>query len=131
MRNFLATSDLTRYQLDDILDLALQIKAGRSNETPLQGRSVALVFFNPSLRTRASMQIGVCELGGNAVILEPGSTSWTLEHREGAVMDGDKTEHLKEFVRVLERYVSAIGVRTFATLKDWEAERTDPILDAF
>jgi N-acetylornithine carbamoyltransferase len=46
-------------------------------------------------------------------------------------MDGNKTEHLKEFVRVLERYVSAIGVRTFAALEDWETERTDPILNAF
>ena len=77
------------------------------------------------------MQVGIYELGGNPVILEPGSTSWTLEHRDGVVMDGDKTEHLKEFVRVLERYVSAIGVRTFAALKDWETERTDPILNAF
>ena len=97
----------------------------------MNGKSVALVFFNPSLRTRASMQVGIFELGGNAVVLEPGGTSWTLEHRENVVMDSDKTEHLKEFVRVLERYVSAIGVRTFAELKDWNLERTDPILSAF
>ena len=77
------------------------------------------------------MQVGIYELGGNAVILEPGVTSWTLEHRENVVMDVDKTEHLKEFVRVLERYVSAIGVRSFAELKDWELERRDPILSAF
>ncbi len=77
------------------------------------------------------MQVGIYELGGNAVTLEPGGTSWTLEHRDGVVMDGNKTEHLAEFVRVLERYVSAIGVRTFAELKDWESERVDPILNAF
>src|SRR5258706_7224005 len=77
------------------------------------------------------MQVGVYELGGNPVVLEPGGTSWTLEHREGIVMDGDRTEHLKEFVCVLERYVSAIGVRTFAELKNWETERADPILSAF
>lgn len=77
------------------------------------------------------MQVGVYELGGNAVVLEPGGTSWTLEHREGAVMDGDKTEHVAEFVRVLGRYCVAIGVRTFAALKDWEEERRDPILNAF
>ncbi|HMH44165.1 MAG TPA: N-acetylornithine carbamoyltransferase, partial [Pyrinomonadaceae bacterium] len=70
-------------------------------------------------------------LGGNAVVLEPGGTSWTLEHRDGAVMDGDKTEHVAEFVRVLGRYCVAIGVRTFAALKNWEEERTDPILNAF
>ncbi len=77
------------------------------------------------------MQVGIYELGGNSVILEPGGTSWTLEHRENVVMDSDKTEHLKEFVRVLERYVAAIGVRTFAELKDWDLERTEPILSAF
>ena len=77
------------------------------------------------------MQIGVYELGGNAVVLEPGGTSWTLEHREGAVMDADKTEHIAEFVRVLGRYCVAIGVRTFAALKNWEEERADPILNAF
>jgi len=131
MNNFLKTSDLARGELEELLASAIELKNGKSLSRPLSGQSVALVFFNPSLRTRASMQVGIYELGGNAVILEPGSTSWTLEHREGTVMDGDKTEHLKEFVRVLERYVSAIGVRTFASLKDWEAERTDPVLDAF
>src|SRR6187402_1967320 len=131
MDNFLTTADLTRDQLEALVSAAINIKSGGNRERVLQGRSVALVFFNPSLRTRASMQVGIYELGGNPVLLEPGGTSWTLEHRDGVVMDGDKTEHLKEFVRVLERYVSAIGVRTFAALNDWETERTDPILNAF
>lgn len=129
--NFLSTNDHSVSELRSFIDLAEQIKKGIETSRPLAGRSVALVFFNPSLRTRASMQVGIYELGGNPVILEPGGTSWTLEHREGAIMDGDKTEHLAEFVRVLERYVSAIGVRTFAELKDWELERTDPVLKAF
>jgi len=131
MNNFLKTSDFSRAELEEIIESALKIKGGETKEKSLTGKSVALVFFNPSLRTRASMQVGIYELGGNAVILEPGGTSWTLEHAEGAIMDGDKTEHLKEFVRVLERYVSAIGVRTFAELKDWQLERTEPILSAF
>jgi N-acetylornithine carbamoyltransferase len=131
MNNFLKTSDFSRAELEEMIAAARKFKRGEIADKSLSGKSIALVFFNPSLRTRASMQIGVYELGGNAVILEPGGTSWTLEHREGVVMDGGKTEHLKEFVRVLERYVSAIGVRTFAELKDWETERTDPILAAF
>jgi N-acetylornithine carbamoyltransferase len=77
------------------------------------------------------MQVGIYNLGGNAVVLEPGGTSWTLEHRDGVVMDADKTEHVAEFVRVLGRYCVAIGVRTFAALKNWNEERTDPILSAF
>ena len=131
MTDFLKTSDFATAELEAILNSAFDFKSGNSADKPLAGKSVALVFFNPSLRTRASMQVGVYELGGNPVILEPGSTSWTLEYREGEVMDADKTEHLKEFVCVLERYVSAIGVRTFAELKDWDLERTDPILNAF
>lgn len=130
-RDFLTTADLTREQLEQLVESAQQLKRGDNQSKPLAGKSVALVFFNPSLRTRASMQVGIYELGGNAVVLEPGGTSWTLEHREGAVMDADKTEHVAEFVRVLGRYCLAIGVRTFAALKDWTEERADPILNAF
>ena len=130
-RKFLKTSDFSRNELESLFAAALGSKKGENSAKPLSDKSVALVFFNPSLRTRASMQIGVYELGGNPVILEPGTTSWTLEHREGVVMDADKTEHLKEFVGVLERYVVAIGVRTFANLKDWEEERLEPVLSAF
>jgi N-acetylornithine carbamoyltransferase len=130
--HFLSTNGLARADMNRIIDSALRLKGG--SEVParaLEGKSVALVFFNPSLRTRASMQVGIYELGGNAVVLEPGGTSWTLEHRAGATMDGDKTEHVAEFVRVLGRYCVAIGVRTFAALKNWDEEREDPILNAF
>jgi len=129
--HLLNTIGMTREQFDRLIESALRFKGGDDLPQPLAGKSVALVFFNPSLRTRASMQVGIYELGGNAVVLEPGGTSWTLEHRAGAVMDTDKTEHVAEFVRVLERYCVAIGVRTFAALKDWPEERLDPILNAF
>ncbi len=129
--DLLSTKDMSREEIEQLLDAALRFKSGDDRSKPLAGKSIALVFFNPSLRTRASMQVGIYELGGNAVVLEPGGTSWTLEHRAGAVMDSDKTEHVAEFVRVLERYCTAIGVRTFAALKDWQEERTDPILNAF
>jgi N-acetylornithine carbamoyltransferase len=129
--SFLTTADWTRAELDRLLESALRFKHKDNQSKPLAGKSIALVFFNPSLRTRASMQVGIYELGGNPVVLEPGGTSWTLEHRDGVVMDGDKTEHVAEFVRVIERYCVGIGVRTFAALKDWEEERKDPVLQAF
>ncbi len=131
VKDFLTTGDYSRDELDRLIDSAMQFKHEHTHSEPLSGRSIALVFFNPSLRTRASMQVGIYELGGNAVVLEPGGTSWTLEHRDGMVMDGDKTEHVAEFVRVLGRYCAAIGVRTFAQLQNWEQERTDPVLNAF
>src|SRR5262245_50533552 len=129
--HFLSTANHSLGDLNRIIDSALSLKKGSDRPQPLKDRSVALVFFNPSLRTRASMQVGIYEFGGNAVVLEPGGTTWTLEHRTGAIMDGDKTEHVAEFVRVLGRYCVAIGVRTFAALKDWKTERTDPILNTF
>src|SRR5919112_3504270 len=130
-RHFLTTGDWTREQLEGLLEAALRFKRGEDRSRPLGGKSIALVFFNPSLRTRASMQVGIYELGGNSVVLEPGGTSWTLEHRDGAVMDADKTEHVAEFVRVLGRYCAGIGVRTFAAMRDWKEERRDPVLAAF
>jgi len=131
MNDLLSTYDLATEDIDELLQAAKSFKAERRVTNELAGRSVALVFLNPSLRTRASMQIAVFELGGNPVLIEPGSTSWSIEYRDNAVMDGDKTEHIAEFVRVLSRYVSLIGVRTFAELKDWEYESTDPVLNAF
>ena len=134
VKDFLTTGDYSRDELDSLIDSGLRFKHGddqSKKSEPLSGESVALVFFNPSLRTRASMQVGIHELGGNAVVLEPGGSSWTLEYRDGVVMDGDKTEHVAEFVQVLERYCVAIGVRAFAALKNWEEERTDPVLRAF
>lgn len=131
MTHFLSTADLSSDELRELMSTAMAFKAERRVSNELSGRSVALVFLNPSLRTRASMQIAVFELGGNPVLIEPGSTSWSIEYSDNVVMDGDRTEHIAEFVRVLSRYVSAIGVRTFAALKDWELERTDPVLKAF
>ena len=130
-RDFISTADFTRDELTSLIDLASQFKAGQDLGRTLAGRSVALVFFNPSLRTRASMEIAVYELGGNAVPLDVGQNSWSLEYRESAVMDSNKTEHIKEAARVLSRYVAAIGVRAFPEMRDYAEEILDPVLRGF
>jgi N-acetylornithine carbamoyltransferase len=130
-RDFLSTADFTREELTSLIDLAGKIKAKDYSARPLEGRSVALVFFNPSLRTRTSMEIGVYELGGNAVTLDVGRGMWSLEYRDSIVMDGDKTEHIKEAARVLSRYVAAIGVRAFPEMKNYQDEIVDPVLRGF
>ena len=130
-RDLLSTGDFTTDELRSLLDLAAKMKAGDHRERPLEGKSVGLVFFNPSLRTRASMEIAVYELGGNAVTLDVGKGTWSLEHREGVVMDSDKTEHIKEAARVLSRYCVAIGVRAFPEMKDFASEMTDPVVRGF
>jgi N-acetylornithine carbamoyltransferase len=130
-RDFLYTSDFTRDELTAIIDLASEMKSGGYAERPLAGLSVALVFFNPSLRTRTSMDIAVYQLGGHPVVLDVGQGTWSLEHRERVVMDGNKTEHIKEAARVLSRYVSAIGVRAFPEMRDYNEDITDAIVRGF
>ncbi len=130
-KDFLSTADFTPDELSWLIDLASKIKAGDYRERPLHGKSVALVFFNPSLRTRASMDIAIYELGGNAVTLDVGKGAWSLEHRDAIVMDSDKTEHIKEAARVLSRYVSAIGVRAFPEMQNYDEEMREPIIRGF
>ena len=130
-RDFLSTGDFTREELTALLDMAGAYKSGQAGDRPLAGRSIALVFFNPSLRTRASMEIAVYELGGNAVTLDVGKATWSLEYRERVVMDGDKTEHIKEAARVLSRYVAGIGVRAFPEMQNYNEEMTDPVIRGF
>lgn len=131
-RNFLTTADFTRGELSELLDLAVQHKHRRVDPgQPLVGKSVALVFFNPSLRTRTSMTVAVQQLGGVPVILDVGKGTWTLEYRDGAVMDEDKVEHIKDAAGVLARYVSAIGVRCFPLMRDYEEDRAELVMRTF
>jgi N-acetylornithine carbamoyltransferase len=130
MRHYLTTEDWTREELQGLLERARAFRNAPKGEA-LNGRSAAFVFFNPSLRTRASFQVGTFDLGGFPVVLEPGTSSWPMEMAEGAVMDGTAEEHAKEAVRVLSRYADLIGVRAFPKFQDWKHDRTDPILSAF
>lgn len=131
-RSFLSTGDFSRPELSELLDLAIQHKHGLIDPgLPLTGKSVALVFFNPSLRTRTSMVVAVQQLGGVPVVLDVGQGTWSLEYREGVVMDGDTTEHIKEAAPVLASYVHAIGVRCFPQMKNYEEDKAEVVLRAF
>lgn len=102
--------------------------AGRTVDTRAGGRSIALLFFNASLRTRTSMELAATQLGAHATTLVAGEGTWGFEWRPGAVMDGDAAEHIKEAVGVLSRYYDALGVRVFATQTDYEQDRTDALM---
>ncbi len=90
-----------------------------------RGRALGLLLFNPSLRTRVSMEMAAAHLGAVATVLTPGQGTWNLEWRDGVAMDGDRAEHVREAVGVLGSYVDALGVRTFASLTDADADRAD------
>ncbi len=128
--NFLTTRDWSRAEIDALLDTAASFK--REHPGPmLSGKSVALVFFNPSLRTRTSMELGVWSLGGHAVVLEPGKAAWPIEFTPGAIMDGDAEEHVREVARVLSEYCDLIAVRKFPGFQDWSVDRLDTAINAF
>src|SRR4051812_7462887 len=135
-RHFLSTLDWSRAELEEILDDARAMKKSRCSASAvgrdeLAGKSVALVFFNPSLRTRTSFEIGVFEMGGHAVVLEPGKGAWPIEYRDGVVMDAEAEEHVEEVARVLSRYCDLIAVRAFPKFQRWEDDREDAVINAF
>ncbi len=97
----------------------------------LAGKTIALLFFNNSLRTRTSFEVGAFHMGGHAVVLSPTGGMWPLEFEKGAVMLDDAEEHAKEAATVLSRYCDIIGIRAFPKFVDWEEDRKDSILNAF
>lgn len=125
MNHLTSWTDLPTDVWQTCLDRALWHRQHRGRSAVAADKSVGLVFFNPSLRTRVSMDLAATELGAHAVTLTPGSGTWNLETREGVTMDGDTAEHVKEAFGVLSRYADALGVRTFATLSDAEADAED------
>lgn len=129
-RHFYNLAHFSKRELESLLEAALEFKRGRGG-LPLAGKSVALLFFDPSLRTRASMEVAIHQLGGQAVVLQPGQGIWDLEFEEGAVMDGSRPEHVKEAAGVLSRYVAAVCVRAFPKLQNWEEDKRDKVLKGF
>ena len=130
IRHFLSTQDWSRADLDALLVQAAAFKRSKLGDA-MKGRSIALLFFNPSMRTRTSFELGAFQLGGHAVVLQPGKDAWPIEFEVGTVMDGDTEEHIAEVARVLSRYVDLIGVRAFPKFQDWSVDREDRVIHAF
>ena len=129
-RNFLALEDWSVEEVEELLALAVRVKRGEVSGG-LDKKVLAMVFMDPSLRTRTSFETAMFLHGGHAVVLEPGKGSWALETEPGAVMDGDSVEHIVDAARVLGRYAAALGVRAFPRGKDWAVARQDAILHNF
>lgn len=130
LKHFLNTQDWPRADLDALLAQAAAFKRNPAGDA-LRGKSIALVFFNASLRTRTSFELGAFQLGGHAVVLQPGKDAWPIEFDLGTVMDGDTEEHIAEVAQVLSRYVDMIGVRAFPKFVDWSLDRQDRVLKGF
>ncbi len=130
---------MKRYlKVEDIGDLSQALKeANEVKKTPYawdelgKNKTIVLIFFNSSLRTRLSTQKAAMNLGMNVIVLDVNNDGWQLETEFGVVMDGDKPEHLREAVPVIGKYCDIIGVRSFATLKDKVSDYEEKILNQF
>jgi N-acetylornithine carbamoyltransferase len=129
-QDFLALEDWSPEHLSEVLDLAERVKRGEITGG-LERKVLAMVFLDPSLRTRTSMETAMFLHGGHAIVLEPGKGSWALETQRGAVMDRDTVEHITEAARVLGRYADAVGLRAFPRGRQWDEERKDTVLHQF
>ena len=122
----------------DVLDLPKLITSGiAAKRNPFadielgKNKTIGLLFFNSSLRTRISTQKAAQNLGLNVIIMNVGQDGWGLEMEEGVIMNGDKAEHVKEAAAVIGRYCDIIGIRSFAGLQDREKDYQEIVFQQF
>jgi len=130
MQNFTALSDVP--SVEDLLRTALAAKQQPLADRMLgDGKTMGVLFLNPSLRTRISTQRAAQNLGMQTIVMNMNGEGWQLEFADGTVMDGGKAEHVKDAVGVMGRYFDIIGIRSFPTLEDREADYADRVLSQF
>ena len=130
MRNFTCVQDIG--PLDKAVAEALEVKANRYAYKHLgENRTMLMLFFNSSLRTRLSTQKAAMNLGMNVIVLDVNQGAWKLETERGVIMDGDKPEHLLEAIPVMGCYADVIGVRSFARFESKADDYQERILQQF
>ena len=130
MKKFTEVNDIGN--LKDAVKEALEIKENRFAYDNLgKNKTLLMIFFNSSLRTRLSTQKAAINLGMNCIVLDVNQGAWKLETERGVIMDGDKSEHLLEAIPVMGCYCDIIGVRSFAGLTDKAADYEERILNQF
>ncbi|MDR1161824.1 MAG: N-acetylornithine carbamoyltransferase [Tannerellaceae bacterium] len=130
MRNFTSVYDIG--DLKVALQSAFEIKKNRFAFADLgKNKTLLMIFFNSSLRTRLSTQKAGMNLGMNTMVLDVNQGAWKLETARGVVMDGDKSEHLLEAIPVMGSYCDIIGVRSFARFENKEEDCNEKVLNEF
>lgn len=130
MRNFTNVNDIG--DLKAAVKEALEVKANRFGYKHLgENKTLLMIFFNSSLRTRLSTQKAAMNLGMNVIVLDVNQGAWKLETERGVIMDGDKPEHLLEAIPVMGCYCDVIGVRSFAQFQDKSKDYSEEIINQF
>jgi N-succinyl-L-ornithine transcarbamylase len=130
MNTFFNVEDIGN--LNDALDEAKKVKADRFAYQALgKNKTLLMIFFNNSLRTRLSTQKAAMNLGMNVIVLDVNAGAWKLETERGVIMDGDKSEHLLEAIPVMASYCDIIAVRSFAGLTNREYDYAETVVNQF
>lgn len=130
MRTFFNVEDLG--DLHKALTEAQEVKNNRFGYQQLgKNKTLLMIFFNNSLRTRLSTQKAAMNLGMNVIVLDVNAGAWKLETERGVIMDGDKSEHLLEAIPVMGCYCDIIGIRSFAGLSDRDYDYAETIVNQF
>ena len=129
MKQFLSVDDVEDPK--SLVKKTLEIKKNPYASQVGKNKTLGLVFFNPSLRTRMSTQKAAMNLGMNVMVMNIDKDGWRIETEEGAIMNGESQEHIKDAARVMSQYVDILGVRTFPALKDREEDYSEKVISQF
>ena len=130
MRHYSSIKDID--SLDDWVNQARQLKKSpREFENMGKGKTIGLLFFNNSLRTRLSTQKAALNLGMETMVMNFGNEGWALEYANGTLMNQDTSEHIKEAAQVVSQYCDIIAIRAFAGLKDKAKDEAELVLNGF
>lgn len=130
MKHFLSVEDVKN--INALADQALKFKANRFEQKSLgEGKTLGMIFLNPSLRTRISTQVAARNLGMEVVVFNIDKEGWQLEFADGVVMNGDKAEHVKEAAAVIGQYVDILGIRTFPGLVNRQDDYSEHVINQF
>jgi N-succinyl-L-ornithine transcarbamylase len=130
MKHYTSIQDVEN--LDQLVQEAIELKKAPFEHKHLgENKTLGMIFYNPSLRTRLSTQRAGFNLGMNVIVMNIGSDGWALEFEDGAVMNSDKAEHIKEAAEVISQYCDIIAIRTFPGLKNRDEDYSEPVITAF
>ncbi len=130
MKNYLSINDID--SLAHWVAEAKELKRNPRNLIDLgKNKTIALLFFNNSLRTRLSTQKAALNLGLDVMVMNFGSEGWALEYGEGTIMDQGSSEHIKEAAQVVSQYCDIVAIRAFAGLKDQAKDEAEEVLNGF
>jgi len=130
MKHFLSVEDVT--DIDKLAKQALKYKSKRFHDKGLgEGKTIGMIFLNPSLRTRISTQVAARNLGMEVIVFNIDKEGWQLEFADGAVMNGTKAEHVKEAAAVIGQYVDILGIRTFPGLVNRHEDYSEQVINQF